>query len=236
MRLHLLIFSAVILLTIGLTEICAQTGNTFTDSRDGIVYRTVTIGKQVWMAENLKYLPSVVGSAIGSGTTPYYYVYGYEGTNLEDAKSTANYSTYGVLYNWPAAMAGSDGSTANPSGVRGVCPAGWHLPSDAEWTELFDYLGGMPFAGGKLKEIDTIHWLSPNSAATNETGFTALPGGNRTSNGAFESVGKNGYWWGASDASTIFAMYWIMYNSNSNVFRMRSSKAFGFSVRCVRGN
>ncbi len=236
MRHNLLKLSAVILSTIGLTEMHAQTDNTFTDQRDGIVYQTVTIGNQVWMAENLKYLPSVVGSATGSMTTPYYYVYGYEGTNVEDAKSTANYDTYGVLYNWPAAMASSTSSTTNPSGVQGVCPAGWHLPSDAEWTELFDYLEGMPFAGGKLKETGTAHWVSPNAAATNETGFTALPGGRRVNSDAFESVGENGHWWGASDASTIFAMYWIMYYSNSNVFRMRSNKNQGFSVRCVRDN
>ncbi len=236
MRHNLLILSAVIFLVPGLTEICAQTDNTFTDSRDGRVYQTVTIGKQVWMAENLKYLPGVAESATGSGTTPYYYVYGYEGTNVEDAKSTANYATYGVLYNWPAAMAGSAGSATNPSGVQGVCPTGWHLPSDAEWTELFDYLGGIAFAGGKLKEIGTTYWVSPNAAATNETGFTALPGGRRVSSGAFESIGENGYWWGASDVSTIFAMYWIMYYSNSNVFRMRSNKELGFSARCVRDN
>ncbi len=234
MRHNLLI--AIILIAIGLTEICAQTDNTFTDSRDGSVYQTVTIGKQVWMAENLKYLPSVVGSATGSGTTPYYYVYGYEGTNVEDAQSTANYAVFGVLYNWPAAMAGSIAGRSNPSGGQGVCPTGWHLPNDAEWTELFDYLGGIPFAGGKLKEIGTNHWISPNAAATNETGFTALPGGRRVSSGAFESVGENGYWWGDTDVSIIFAKYWIMYNSNSSVFRMQSNKAMGLSVRCVKDN
>ncbi len=236
MRNCLLKLSAVFLLFIGLTEIDAQTDNTFTDQRDGIVYQTVTIGNQVWMAENLKYLPSVAGSATGSMTTPYYYVYDYDGASVTDAKSTANYATYGVLYNWPAAMASSAGSATNSSAVQGVCPAGWHLPSDAEWTELTDYLGGIAFAGGKLKEIDTTLWESPNAGATNETGFTALPGGRRDSSGAFEFLGSNGYWWGASDVSTIFALYWTIYYSNSNVFRMRGNKETGFSVRCVRKN
>jgi uncharacterized protein (TIGR02145 family) len=149
------------------------------DARDGNAYKTVKIGNQIWLAENLKYLPSVVGPGTGSETTPYYYVYGYDGTNVTDAKATSNYTTYGVLYNWPAAMAGSASSNANPSGVQGVCPAGWHLPSDAEWTELTDYLGGKSVAGGKLKETGTTHWASPNTGATNETGFTALPGGYR---------------------------------------------------------
>ncbi len=106
--------------------------NTFTDSRDGNVYKFVKIGTQTWMAENLAYLPSVVGSATGSETTPYYYVYGYDGTSVTAAKATSNYTTYGVLYNWPAAMGGFSSSSSNPSGVQGVCPAGWHLPSEAE--------------------------------------------------------------------------------------------------------
>lgn len=93
---------------------------TFTDSRDGKVYNIVTIGKQFWMAENLAYLPSVVDPGTGSYTEPYYSVYGYNGTDVAAAKATENYQTYGVLYNWPAAMT--------------ACPEGWHLPSDAEWT------------------------------------------------------------------------------------------------------
>ena len=127
------------------------TSGTFIDSRDGNEYNWVQIGDQIWMAENLKYLPSVVGSGTGSETTPYYYVYGYDGTNVPDAKATDNYATYGVLYNWTAAMNGEASSKTNPSGIQGVCPAGWHLPSDAEWTELTDYLGGRSVAGGKLK-------------------------------------------------------------------------------------
>ncbi len=126
--------------------------NGFTDSRDGTHYNAVKIGNQVWMAENLKYLPSVVGPGTGSQTTPYYYVYGYDSTVVADAKATSNYTTYGVLYNWPAAMNEATSSSSNPSGVQGACPTGWHLPSDAEWTELTDYLGGTSVAGGKLKE------------------------------------------------------------------------------------
>jgi uncharacterized protein (TIGR02145 family) len=220
----------------GSTMIFETLGSTFTDSRDGNVYKMVTIGDQIWMAENLRYLPSVVGPATGSGTTPYYYVYGYNGTNVNAAKATSNYSTYGVLYNWPAAMNGAASSTTNPSGVQGVCPAGWHLPSDAEWTELTDYLGGTSVAGGKLKETGTAHWNSPNTGATNETGFTALPGGTRSLNGYFFHIGSYGLWWSATEPSTNpnGAWYRGINYSLSDVGRSVSSKETGFSVGCVR--
>ncbi|HOR61199.1 MAG TPA: FISUMP domain-containing protein [Bacteroidales bacterium] len=144
----------------------------FTDPRDNNTYRTVQIGNQIWMAENLKYLPSVVGPGTGSKTNPYYYVYDYVGTNVDAAKQSAIYTTYGVLYNWEAA--------------KTACPTGWHLPSDAEWTILTNYLGGEAVAGGKLKETGTTHWNSPNEGATNETDFTALPGGNRANSDYFD--------------------------------------------------
>jgi uncharacterized protein (TIGR02145 family) len=210
------------------------TSGTFIDSRDGNEYNWVQIGDQVWMAENLKYLPSVVGPETGSQTTPHYYVYGYNGTNVTDAKATANYNTYGVLYNWPAAMNGAASSTTNPSGVQGVCPTGWHLPSDAEWTELTDYLGGTSVAGGKLKETGTTHWKSPNSRATNETGFTALPGGYRYDYGTFDDIGYYGYWWSATGYGAVGAWYRIMLYYNSDVTRDDSGKELGFSVRCLR--
>ena len=208
--------------------------NIFYDARDGNAYKTVKIGNQIWLAENLKYLPSVVGPGTESESTPYYYVYGYDGTNVTDAKSAPNYTTYGVLYNWPAAMAGSASSNANPSGVQGVCPAGWHLPSNAEWTELTDYLGGISVAGGKLKETGTTHWASPNTGATNETGFTALPGGYRDYYGYFSSIGHHGYWWSATEDGTYYAWGRYLYYSYSYVYRSNYGKGVGFSVRCVR--
>ncbi len=206
----------------------------FTDSRDGTEYQTITIGNQEWMAENLKYLPSVVGPATGSQTTAYYYVYGYDGTDVTAAKATANYTTYGVLYNWPASMAGSASSAANPSGVQGVCPTGWHLPSDAEWTQLTDYLGGESVTGGKLKETGTTHWNSPNTDATNETGFTALPGGYRYNGGNFYNIGLDGSWWSATENNTGYAWGRSLYYDNSGVYRVHSNKELGFTVRCLR--
>ena len=172
------------------------------------------------MVENLKYLPSVVGPATDSRKTAYYYVYGYDGTSVGAAKATANYTTYGVLYNWPAAM--------------NACPTGWHLPSDAEWTELTDYLGGEGVAGGKLKEIGTTHWNTPNTDATNETGFTALPGGYRRTNGTFVNVGNHGYWWSATENVIDNAWYRIVSYEYSRVGRYGTIKELGFSVRCLR--
>ena len=212
------------------------TSGTFIDSRDGNEYNWVQIGNQVWMAENLAYLPSVNMVADGSedAAGSYYYVYGYDGTNVADAKATDNYATYGVLYNWTAAMDGEASSTTNPSGIQGVCPAGWHLPSDAEWTELTDYLGGESVAGGKLKETGTTHWASPNTDATNETGFTALPGGYRFSNGTFDHIGNYGLWWSATESSASNAWLRYMNYYSSLVSRDYGYEELGLSVRCVR--
>ena len=212
------------------------TSRTFIDSRDGNEYNWVQIGDQVWMAENLAYLPSVNMVADGSedAAGSYYYVYGYDGTNVADAKATDNYATYGVLYNWTAAMDGEASSTTNPSGIQGVCPAGWHLPSDAEWTELTNYLGGTGVAGGKLKETGTTHWNTPNTSATNATGFTALPGGDRDYDGTFYGIGYYGYWWSATEYTATNAWIRYMLDDLSDVYRGSYGKVVGFSVRCVR--
>ncbi|MCK9561086.1 MAG: fibrobacter succinogenes major paralogous domain-containing protein [Bacteroidales bacterium] len=207
--------------------------NGFVDERDGNHYNMVKIGNQIWMAENLKYLPSVVGPETGLYTEPYYYVYGYDGTNVDEAKATKNYQTYGVLYNWAAAMNGEESSNANPSGVQGVCPAGWHVPSYAEWTELTDYLGGASVAGGKLKEAGTTHWCSPNTGATNETGFTALPGGYRFNYGTFLNIGGYGYWWSATGTAALARNRNMDYH-DSYVGSYYGNEEVGFSVRCVR--
>jgi uncharacterized protein (TIGR02145 family) len=212
------------------------TSGTFIDSRDGNEYNWVQIGDQVWMAENLAYLPSVNMVADGSedAAGSYYYVYGYDGTNVTDAKATDNYTTYGVLYNWTAAMDGEASSTTNPSGIQGVCPTGWHLPSDAEWIELTDYLGGEEFAGGKLKETGTTHWASPNAGATNETGFTALPGGFRHYDGDFYGIGNYGNWWSSTENNTLYAYNRLLYYNYYGLNNFDNSKMIGFSVRCVR--
>ncbi len=195
--------------------------NSFTDPRDGYVYKTVTIGNKVWMAENLRYLPSVVDPQMASNTTPYYYVYEYSGTSVNDAKATENYNTYGVLYNWTAACSS--------------CPNGWHLPSDAEWTQLIDYFGGYGIAGGKLKETGTSHWYSPNTGATNDSNFTAIPGGYRFYDGSFRDLGRISNWWTATESNVDEAWNRDMRYNSTTVYRGSTNvKGLGFSVRCVK--
>ena len=227
------------------SESGGETGN-FTDTRDSHEYRWVKIGEQVWMAENLAYLPSVNPSSSESNTDPYYYVYDYQGSSVSEAKATSNYATYGVLYNWPAAMAGASSSSANPSGVQGVCPDGWHVPSDAEWKELEMHFGmsqteadGTEWRGtdegGKLKETGTTHWYSPNTGATNESGFSSLPGGYRDNNGNYTGMGLNACFWSSAEfVSGDNAWYRILYYDRSEVGRNGCSNDYGLSVRCIR--
>ena len=212
--------------------------NTFTDSRDGKVYKTVTIGEQVWMAENLAYLPSVVGPATGSDTDPYYYVYGFDGGTVAEAKATANYITYGVLYNWPAALT--------------ACPEGWHLPSDAEWTQLEEYLiaNGYNYdgttTGNKIAKSMANYSGWNTSTVTgaigntdypeywNKSGFSALPGGYRYTDGKFYLIGIFGHWWSSTGAYTGYAWTRTLLCDYSTVLRHSDSEDSGFSVRCLR--
>ncbi|MCP4089638.1 MAG: hypothetical protein GY746_07575, partial [Gammaproteobacteria bacterium] len=223
-------------------------GSPITDARDGNTYNTVHIGTQCWMAENLAYLPAVSPSSVGSNTNPYYYVYDYQGTDVSAAKATSNYQTYGVLYNWPAAISGATSSDSVPSGVQGACPAGWYLPSDEEWKILegeVDSQYGYPDplwngtgwrgndAGGNLKETGTTNWNSPNTGATNSSFFTARPGGLRFGNGNFIEIDGYGYWWSATEYNTINAWYRQLGYNYSSVGRPNYNKYVGFSVRCL---
>jgi len=214
----------------------------FKDFRDGQIYPYVTIGTQTWMAKNLAYLPEVYPPDETSG----YYVYGYSGTDVAAAKTTANYQTYGVLYKWSKAMAWASSSDSNPSGVQGICPDGWHLPSDAEWKQLEMHLGMSAEdankeggrgtdEGGKLKEAGTTHWTTPNTGATNSSGFTALPGGTcDVFNYNFTSINETGYWW-SSSAHLHNGIYGRSMDYNeSTVYRRVLHEYNGHSVRCVR--
>lgn len=210
------------------------TSGTFTDARDGQLYNCVKIGNQVWMAKNLAYLPSVVGSGTGSNTTPYYYVYGYNGTDALIAKATANYTTYGVLYNWPAAMNGATSSATNPSGIRGVCPSGWHLPSDAEWTELMDYLAADGYSGTENTALKATSGWSSGGNGTDNYGFSGLPGGYRLNTSIFYGITLGGTCWSSTESSMTNAWYRNLYFNLSYVYRDNYYKALGYSVRCLR--
>lgn len=189
---------------------------------DGNTYKTVTIGTQTWMAENLKVTKYNDGIAIPNVTDDTAWGELTTGALCDYDNTPSNSETYGKLYNWHAVNTGK------------LCPTGWHVPSDAEWTELTDYLGGTSVAGGKLKETGTTHWASPNTGATNETGFTALPGGRRIYYVSFINIGYFGLWWSATESSATNAWYRAMYSDYSNVGRNDYSKELGCSVRCLR--
>ncbi|HOG19749.1 MAG TPA: fibrobacter succinogenes major paralogous domain-containing protein [Salinivirgaceae bacterium] len=212
-----------------------ETG-TFTDARDSTVYKWVRIGEQIWMAENLKYLPSIVVPDTSSNTEPCYYVYDYDSTDVAAAKATENYITYGVLYNWVAVMNGATSSNTNPSGVQGICPAGWHIPSDTEWVQLLDLLGGEAIAGGPLKEAGTEHWAEPNTGATNETGFTALPGGYYNGNGDFCMLSYYNGWWSSTAFDEMCSFGCGVYFDDSEVTHNYAPTHYAFSVRCLKDN
>jgi uncharacterized protein (TIGR02145 family) len=227
---------AVTLLFVGLSGLKAQTVTDF----DGNVYNTVTIGTQTWMAANLNTTHYADGTAIPlvTGNSNWDTLdYTDKAYCWYDDDSATNANTYGALYTWSAAMNGTASSSASPSGIQGVCPTGWHLPSDAEWTTLTDYLGGEDVAGGKLKETGTTHWQSPNEGATNESGFTALPGGGRVDEGrggTSYGIGYLGFWWSSTEGATGGAWSRLLGYDFSTVYRLPSNKHYGFSVRCLR--
>ena len=184
-------------------------------------------------------------------------MYGYApGSGKEDvtfAKVVAYNRQYGVLYNWAAAMQGSESSQANPSGVRGICPEGWHLPSDAEWEELENYLADNGYnhdgstGGGRAKiaksMASTGGWHSStvygsignDKQANNSSGFTALPGGIRSSlYGMFFYDGINGYWWSATETNKNSAWFRLLSYNISNVHNYSGDKGQGISIRCVK--
>ncbi len=131
-----------------------------------------------------------------------------------------NVSVYGYLYNWATA--------------KNVCPPGWHLPADSEWNALIDHLGGSWVAGGMLKEAGTRHWITPNEGATNETGFSALPGGLRFGSGTSSYIGTYGYWWTSDEGSPVYAWYRGMCSHGKDIGRYAYYKRSGFSVRCLK--
>jgi uncharacterized protein (TIGR02145 family) len=189
---------------------------------DGNVYYVITIGTQIWIEENLKTtrykdgtnIPLVTDYVAWANLSPGFCWYNNNEASYKD--------TYGALYNWYTVNTGK------------LCPTGWHVPTDADWTTLINYLGGEIVAGGKLKEIGTTHWTTPNTGATNQDGFLALPGGYRDFDGTFFYIGNVGNWWSSSaiDANSAFNRL-IRYNE-TYVDRGGPTKTLGNSVRCVK--
>jgi uncharacterized protein (TIGR02145 family) len=190
---------------------------------DGNVYTTVTIGTQIWMVENLKVTRYRNGDLISNVTITTLWPNSTTGAYCWYNNDINNKATYGALYNWYAV-----------SDSRNIAPTGWHVATDSEWTQLIDYLGGENVAGGKLKEIGFNHWYNPNTAATNESGFTALPGGLRGIYGGFGYDGYWGYWWSTSEDKTTPHYNWVLNYDSSIANRFTYSKIYGLSVRCVK--
>ncbi|MCF8317968.1 MAG: fibrobacter succinogenes major paralogous domain-containing protein, partial [Haliscomenobacter sp.] len=190
---------------------------------DGNVYNTIAIGNQCWTKENLRVTKYNDGSSIPKGLNSTDWLNTTSGAYAIYDNDNSNDAIYGKLYNWYAVKDG-----------RGLCPKGWHAPSDAEWITLTTYLGDM--AGGKMKSIDTTLWNSPNTGATNESGFSALPGGGRNLGGSFESIRDFASFWSATEQDSGNAWYYYLYYSAGGVTRtyFNSTKSVGASVRCLR--
>jgi len=205
----------------------AQGQNTFTDPRDGHQYQSITIGTQIWMAENLAYLSGVNRIATGLFDEECRYVYGYDGISSDSAKRSVNYIEFGVLYNWVAA--------------KSACPAGWHLPGDQEWKDLEIFLGmneretgirdwrTSGETGQKLKS--SSGWIQGNG--TNITGFNVLPAGCRGYAG-YESKGYAAYFWTASTMDGDNGWRRGFCSDSPGISRQEDRRYFGASVRCVK--
>ena len=200
---------------------------------DGNVYHTVTIGTQVWMVENLKTTKHRDGSAIPNITDSAAWGNLTTGAYCDYSNTPGNSTTYGRLYNW---------YVVNDS--RNIAPIGWHVPTDGEWNIMEKNLDNTVDTtatswvgtdiGSKVKETGTAHWASPNSGATNSSGFTALPGGYRNGNGTFDGIGSNGCFWSATASNATNAWDRYLGYDYAKVDRGSYAKIDGYSVRCLK--
>ena len=201
-------------------------GSNITDV-EGNSYKTVYIGTQQWMGENLKTSKYSDGTTIPNITDNTQWAQLTTGAWDYYNNDAANNAKYGKLYNWYAVSKTTNGN-------KNVCPTGWHVPTDAEWTVLTDYLGGVSVAGGKMKEGGTTSWSNPNTDATTTSLFTGLPGGYRGSDGNYTNVGYVGFWWSSTENGTFNAWYRYLDYYDGIAIGNDNSKRYGFSVRCLR--
>lgn len=188
---------------------------------DGNSYEVIRIGTQLWMAENLMTTRLHDGTTIALTEGAGDWALLAQGGYCWYGNNSSNANIYGAIYNWHAVSSGI------------LCPAGWHVSTDNDWLTMKDFLSGELVAGGKLKETGTSHWASPNTGATNEYDFTALPGGWRTDNGSFQGLRNIGYWW-TSTPIVPNAWYRHIQNDSEKLFRVYAGHNFGMSVRCVK--
>jgi uncharacterized protein (TIGR02145 family) len=207
---------------------------------DGNTYQSVTLCNQTWTKQNLNVSKYSDGTPIPQVNDPTAWVNLTTGAWCYYENNTANGPVYGKLYNWYAVAGIYDAaSAANPALRKKLAPTGWHIPTDAEWTQLTDCLGGQNVAGGKMKATGTIQagtglWESPNYGATNSSGFTGLPAGYRYDNGSFTNIGYDGGWWSSSENGATAAWDRVLDYGTGFAFRFDYFKYYGYSVRCLR--
>lgn len=203
------------------SNVSTSTSSSTTTTTTTLDPNLIPIGTQIWTTRNLEVTTYRNGDVIPQVTDPTAWANLTTGAWCYYQNNTANGPIYGKLYNWHA---------VNDS--RGLAPTGYHIPSDAEWTTLTDYLGGVGVAGGKMKA--TTLWNSPNTDATNSSGFTALPGGLRNNFGTFFNIGSIGTWWSSSGFAAPDAWFRYLEYNNGNASRESSDKKAGFSVRLIK--
>ena len=201
---------------------------------DGNIYRTVKIGDQLWMAENLKVTKYLNGDVIPNVTNDSLWSKLVSGAYASYDNNDDNIDIYGLLYNCYAV-----------EDERKLAPVGWHIPTDEEWQELEKHLGMSQKdadhhfgrgtdEGGKLKESAILHWNSPNTGASNQSGFSALPGGARGINGLFKNKHKTASFWSSSEFGSYYAWFRLLSYNDSDIFRFNCEKLYGYSIRCVK--
>ncbi|MFZ4708202.1 MAG: FISUMP domain-containing protein, partial [Bacteroidales bacterium] len=192
-----------------------------TDSRDGKIYNTVQIGTQCWLKENLN-IGAMVNSTLEQANNGVIEKYCYD-------NAAGNCDIYGGLYEWDEMM-----QYITAPGIQGICPTGWHIPTNDEWTILTSYLGNW-VAGGKMKEAGSNHWRSPNIEASNASGFTGLPGGFRQPYGSlFGDMSESSIFWSSTEWLPTHGYELRLMRSTGEVGRQASDKPHGFSVRCIK--
>ena len=219
-------FPVIALLFIGSIFIhtgCNKNDDGLVTDIDGNIYHTIAIGNQVWMVENLSVTRYRNGDSISAVMDNWEWSDMSVGAWCDMQNEASNAGKYGHLYNWYAVQ-----------DERGLCPQGWHIPGDAEWNILIDFLGGEEEAGGKLKSTDTLLWKPPNTGASDLVGFSGLPGGARWQGGLFLYFGYYGLWWTATEENDEFAYYHNLVFDNPGCFRNHYTKSNGCSVRCIR--
>ncbi|MFA6126289.1 MAG: FISUMP domain-containing protein [Bacteroidales bacterium] len=201
----------------------------FTDARDGKSYRWVLIGDQIWMAENLAYLPSVNPPAEGGYQEPFYYVQGYDGRSVQAAAATVNYQLYGVLYNWKA--------------MQTACPAGWHLPGDAEWVHLEENLGmaraeleetGYRNSGKIGRQVKSTSGWYQEGNGKNSSGLNVLPGGSCNGQGKFGGIGRYATFRTSSAGGSTFNFSRTLSYDSDGIDRGTAAHYVGVSARCIK--